>query len=241
MQPDRWWVSRTGHAAVSDRRPVQRPLVKICGLTRAEDVRRAAELGADLIGVVLSAGFGRSVPLERASGMVAGVETSRVAVVVDESPYGTSERALAIDASVVQLHGHEDVSMIRQLRELGDWTLWKAVRPRELRDLRAAVDRIGPFVDGILVEGWRQGSVGGTGARLGLDPEVVREAMPEGLTFVLAGGLTPETVQDAVARFAPDVVDVSSGVEAALGEKDAASMEAFIEAAREPRALRTDS
>lgn len=173
--------------------------------------------------------------------MVTGVEARRVAVVVDESPDGASARARAIDASIIQLHGHEDVSMIRRLRELGDWTLWKAVRPRELTDLRAAVDRIGPFVDGVLVEGWRQGSVGGSGARVGLDPEGVREAVPAELTFVLAGGLTPETVQDAVARFAPDVVDVSSGVEAALGSKDAERMDAFIEAARGSRTMRTDS
>jgi phosphoribosylanthranilate isomerase len=97
------------------------------------------------------------------------------------------------------------------------------------------VERYGALVDGILVEGRREGVVGGGGARL--DPESVadvRALIRPGLEVVLAGGLTPDTVADAVARFRPDVVDVSSGVERVPREKDPSLVRRFIEEARRP-------
>lgn len=206
--------------------------VKICGLTRNEDARLAEELGADLIGVVLSAGFGRSVRAERAGSVVQGVGASTVAVLVNESPSVAASLANRIGASVIQLHGAEDVSAVEELRRLGPWTLWKAVRARSIEDVSGAVDRFGTSVDGLLVEGWKEGAVGGAGARVLLEPEAVRACIPRGLDFILAGGLTPESVPDAVARFCPDVVDVSSGVERSTGIKAAELMGSFLESAR---------
>ncbi len=97
------------------------PRLKICGLTRADDARSAVELGADLIGLVLSDGFGRSVPLDRAAEVVSGAAAERVAVLVNETPADAGDRATAIGASVVQLHGDEDRAMIEELRSLGEW------------------------------------------------------------------------------------------------------------------------
>lgn len=208
------------------------PLVKICGLTRNEDARWAEASGADFLGVVLSDGFGRSVPRQAASAVVEGTSISRVAVLVDESPASTAELAASIDASVLQLHGDEGRETITALRGLGEWTIWKAVRGRTLDHLRSVVEAVGDVVDGILVEGWRDGVTGGGGVRLALDAEEVRRAVPEDLTFVLAGGLEPGSVHEAVARFRPDVVDVSSGVERALGLKSATEVERFVRAAR---------
>jgi len=206
--------------------------VKICGLMRNVDARAAEAAGAELLGIVCSPGFGRSVPGERAGEVMAGTTIPRVAVLVDESPEGAEAAARAVDASVLQLHGEEDRATVREIRRRGEWTLWKAVRARRLSDLRRAVDRLADEVDGFLVEGWRRGVTGGGGVRLALDPEEVRAAVPRELDFILAGGLEPTTVAEEVARFRPDVVDVSSGVERDVGSKDAKLISAFVEAAR---------
>ena len=208
------------------------PRVKICGLTRNEDALHAVASGADFVGVVLSPGFGRSVAAPDAPDVVQGVSAQRVAVLVDESPAQAARLADAIDASVVQLHGSEDRATVQALRELGDWTIWKAVRARSLDELGRTVELLGDVVDGILVEGWREGVIGGGGVRVSLDGDAVRGAVPGHLTLVLAGGLDPATVQASVARFRPDVVDVSSGVERATGIKSAEKVTAFVREAR---------
>jgi phosphoribosylanthranilate isomerase len=209
------------------------PRVKICGLTRNGDARTAEALGADFLGMVLTDGFARSVPRDRAAGVVEGTSAPRVAVVVDETPAAAAGLAAVVDATVVQLHGSETPADVAVLRDLGEWVVWKAVRAATLDDVREAVDRYGEIVEGLLVEGWREGVVGGGGARLLLEPEAVRALVPSGLAFVLAGGLEPTTVEAAVARFRPDVVDVSSGVERAVGEKDPRRMETFVRSAKQ--------
>ena len=192
----------------------------------------AVTSGADFVGVVLSAGFGRSVAASDAPDVVRGVAAERVAVLVDESPAEAARLAGTIDAAVVQLHGSEDRATLQALRELGDWTIWKAVRARSVDELRHTVDLLGDVVDGVLVEGWREGVIGGGGVRLALDGDAVRDAVPGHLTLVLAGGLDPESVQASVARFRPDVVDVSSGVEQVTGVKNADKVAAFVRQAR---------
>lgn len=215
------------------------PMVKICGLTRNVDARLAEGLGADFLGVVLSSGFARSVPPAAAAAVVESTTANRVAVLVDEHPPDAARLGASIGASVLQLHGSEDESAVRALRDLGEWTLWKAVRARSLDDIHRTVDRVGAAVEGLLIEGWKQGVVGGGGARLTLEPAAVRDAIPRGLTFVLAGGLTPDLVAAAVEGFDPGVVDVSSGVEASAGRKDRRLMESFIRSVRGPT-LRRD-
>jgi phosphoribosylanthranilate isomerase len=214
--------------------------VKICGLTRSEDARFADECGADYLGVVLSDGFGRSVPIARAAAVVEGTRARKVAVLVNESAEAAAERAHSIGAAVLQLHGEEGRGTVESLRELGDWLLWKAVRASQLSDIRRVIDDMGDLVDGLLVEGWREGRVGGAGMRLVLDAEAVTAEVPARLSFVLAGGLTSDSVGDAVARFGPDVVDVSSGIEAATGTKDPALVRDFIKNARAASRLRPD-
>ena len=214
----------------------ERPRVKICGLVRREDVLLADAAGADYVGVVLSAGFGRSVELPRAAALVAGTRAAKVAVLVDEPPAAAEEAALALGADALQLHGSETPEVLESLRARGGWTLWKAVRARSLGDVERTVDRYAPVADGILVEGWKEGSLGVGGARLGLDPEEVRALIPGTLDFVLAGGLDAGTVAQAARAFRPDVVDVSSGVERALGVKDPEAVRAFVRAARSVRA-----
>lgn len=208
-----------------------RPLRKICGLTANEDALAAEALGADFLGVVLTPGFSRSVPVASAARVLAGTRAQRVAVIVDASVDEAVAAASALGASVIQLHGVEGAGLIRDLRARGEWRLWKAVRARTTDDVQRAVDDLGSVIDGILVEGWKEGVVGGGGARLELDAADVRATIPRDLDLILAGGLTPSTVASAVARFRPAVVDVSSGVEREPGRKDRELMKAFLEAA----------
>jgi len=206
--------------------------VKICGLTRNADARDADESGADYLGIVLSAGFGRSVPTPEAAAVLRGTTARRVAVVVDEPVETIATLARTITASVIQLHGEESVELVKELRSLGDWTIWKAVRAASMDEVARAVEIYHGVVDGLLVEGWKEGVVGGAGVKVELDPASVRSAIPADLDFILAGGLGPGAVADAVARFLPDVVDVSSGVERAEGLKDPKLVTTFIRSAR---------
>ena len=206
--------------------------VKICGLMRNQDALIADRSGADYLGLILSPGFRRSVALEDCAAIIESTEAPKVAVVVDEDPDGAESAAYRVDASVIQLHGNEPPNVVEELRHRGPWKLWKAVRARSLEDVTVAVGLYGPLVDGILVEGWREGVIGGGGARVTLEPLALRSLIPRSCDFVLAGGLGPDTVAEAVGIFSPPVVDVSSGVERRLGEKDPESMSAFIHQAR---------
>ena len=206
--------------------------VKICGLTRREDARAADVAGADYLGVVLSAGFGRGVEPSAARALVEGTSALKVAVVVDETAEVVAAAARALGADVIQLHGSESPAVLEELRARGGWKLWKAVRAKSLEDVERAVEAYGRWADGILVEGWKEGSPGGAGERLALDPALVRSLVPHSVDLVLAGGLGPESVAAAVRSFRPDVVDVSSGVESALGVKDHSRVRAFVGSAR---------
>lgn len=206
--------------------------VKICGLTRREDALVADAAGADYLGVILSAGFGRSVAPAAAAALVQGTRAPKVAVLVDETAEGAIAAARALGADVIQLHGDEPPHVLEAIRSRGPWKLWKAVRVKSLAEVERAVEQYARLADGILIEGWKEGSLGVGGARVTLDPAAVRALVPADLDFVFAGGLTPESVAEGARAFHPDVVDVSSGVERALGVKDHARIRAFIEAAR---------
>ena len=206
--------------------------VKICGLTHGDDARMAERVGADYLGFVLTQGFGRSVPPREAAAVIDGTSLPRVAVLVDESPEDAAHLARSIRASVVQLHGSEPPETVEAVRARGDWRIWKAVRARSVEDVARAVLDYGALVDALLLEGYRKGVMGGGGMRLEVEPARVREAVPTDIGLVLAGGLTPDTVGEAVRRFRPDVVDVSSGVEGEPGRKNEAAVTRFVHAAK---------
>jgi len=204
------------------------PRVKICGLTRLDDAQAAEASGADLLGFVLSRGFARTVAASGIADLVRGTRAPRVAVLVDEPVARAVALARSLDASIVQLHGAEPPETVRAVGQAGPWRVWKAVRARTVEDVRSAVLDYDGVADGLVVEGYREGAIGGSGLVLEVASEDVRATIPRTMDFVLAGGLTPATVREAVIRFWPDVVDVSSGVEGAPGLKDPDAMRAFV-------------
>lgn len=207
--------------------------VKICGLTRMEDAVHAAESGADYLGFIASAGYGRSTTPDvgRSLGAVTGLPL--VAVTVDESLEDLVRLAEASEAAVIQLHGDEPPSRLEELRQAGGWKLWKALRVRTAREVEDALADYGRVADALVLDGWHPDQHGGAGVRFPWDVVApLRGRFPADLGMVAAGGLTPENVARAVAELTPHVVDVSSGVERSRGIKDPDLVRSFIENAK---------
>ncbi len=198
-----------------------RPLVKVCGLTRAEDARLADELGADLLGFIFAPSKRRADA--EAVRSLGATRAQKVGVVVTsggpESLPEEVERLLdggALDA--VQLHGDE-----------GPEDCWRTAFPyyKALRLQGAAdVERIPDYrCPRVLLDAYREGMRGGTGERIG--PELLRSARSRGPLWV-AGGIGAENVRELILAFNPELVDASSGLEASPGRKDAAKLRAFF-------------
>ena len=207
--------------------------VKICGITTPEDALVAQELGADYLGMILSQGFSRSILPDEAVDIGLVAETPLVAVLVDESLDEAQRIAELSGASVVQLHGEENVEYVEELRRRGMWTIWKAVRVRDPEDVTRAVEGLGTSVDGLLLDGWHPDRPGGSGVSFSWEGvRVMRDQIPSALKVIVAGGLTPGNVADAVRVLRPDVVDVVSGVELNIRRKDPERIGAFVRNAR---------
>ena len=206
--------------------------VKICGLCRAEDARLAIEAGADYLGVVMGAGP-RQQNAAGAAAIWNGLRTNRVGVYVDPfDPTELVQVAERLELDVIQLHGSESPDLCEALRGAGPWAVWKALHLSAAGELETGMVRYADSVDGLLIEGRSPRGAGGVGARFDwADVALARRDWPQGLALVVAGGLTPENVGEAIAALEPDVVDVSSGVETEICRKDPSRMRAFIAAA----------
>jgi len=209
------------------------PRVKICGLTRREDAQHAAGAGADYLGVVLVPESPRCLDPRVARGVVKGLNPATVAVIADLSLNLAMDAARVMGAAVIQLHGEETPEMVARLREGGPWKIWKALRVRGRADVLEGVSRYAEVVDGLLLDGWHDRQLGGTGQAFSWDEvEGLGLELPPGVSFIAAGGMGPANVGEAVLRLRPHVVDVSSGVEISPGIKDPLQVSEFIRAAR---------
>lgn len=205
--------------------------IKFCGLTRPEDAELAASLGAGYAGVVF-AGGPRMLTAAAARDVfdAAGRGVLRVGVFGAQSTEDVG--ALAADAGldVVQLHGDPTAEVVHAVRARYAGVVWAVLRTSEtLASERAA--ELFAAADAVLLDAHVPGALGGTGRVLAW--EALRasvDGVRRGGTLVLAGGLTPSNVGTAIAALAPDVVDVSSGVEERPGVKDHSRMRAFAEA-----------
>ena len=213
----------------------ERVRVKICGLTRPADVAAAVAAGASYVGFVffeksprhLSLAAARALALEVPPGVV------KVALTVDADDAALDALLARVPIDMLQLHGRESPERVAALRARHGLPVMKAVGVAAARDL-AALDDYGQVADQLLVDAKPPPGAplpGGNG--LAFDWRLLtgrRWTRP----WMLAGGLTPENVAEAVRRTGARQVDVSSGVESAPGEKDPARIRAFIDAAAAP-------
>ena len=203
--------------------------VKICGITREADARAAAAAGADAIGLVFYPDSPRAVSLEQAKEIAENVPpfVTIVALFVDE-PADVVLRILervAID--VIQFHGDETPGFCSQFGR--PWI--KALRMKPGFDVARECGRFAG-ARGMLLDTWQDGKPGGTGQVFDWS---LASSNNYSLPLVLAGGLHPDNVAEAVMTVRPAAVDVSGGVESAPGIKDAAKMCDFINAVRSVR------
>lgn len=203
---------------------MRRTRIKICGLTRADDVDAAVAAGADAVGFVLYPASPRAVSVDSASALAARLPpfVTPVLLFVNADAATLQRAAAAMPQALLQFHGDEsaaecDAAGRRYLR---------AARMTPGFDLLDFAARF-PRAQGLLLDAFVDG-YGGAGKVF--DWSLIPRAVP--LPVVLSGGLNPANVTDGIARVRPWAVDVSSGVERAKGIKDAALMRRFCQAVR---------
>lgn len=196
--------------------------VKICGLTRVDEALASALAGADAIGLVFHPASPRAVSAAAARQIVDVLPpfVSSVGLFVDAEPALVEDTLRRCPLDLLQFHGNEAPAYCRAFGR----PYIKAVRVRADMDLAAEMARY-PDARGILLDTFSAAAPGGTGQRFdwALVPRDVR------VPIILAGGLTPDNVAEAVRQVRPYAVDVSSGVESAPGRKDPALVKRFIE------------
>lgn len=205
-------------------------LVKICGLSTPETLDCALDAGADFVGFVFFPKSPRNVLLRQAATLAQRAEgrARRVALVVDADDRLLGDIAEVVKPDLIQAHGTETPERLVRIRALTGISAYKALRVRDQQDVASAASfTTSPFIlydamppkDAVLP--------GGNG--LTFDWTILKEAARP---FMLAGGLTPGNVSEAIQVTGAAMVDVSSGVESAPGIKDEVLIRKFIEAVK---------
>ncbi len=198
--------------------------VKICGITNYDDALAAAEFGADALGFVFYKGSPRYITPEKAREIISRIPpfVATVGVFVDEKTERIEQLMEQVGLDAAQFHGHEppEACLIPK-RTI------KAIRVKEITDLEPMRHyKVGAF----LLDTYSPGALGGTGQIFNWS--IALDARPMG-RIILAGGLTPDNVAEAVLMVKPYGVDVSTGVELEKGIKDHEKMRLFIQRAKE--------
>ena len=207
---------------------MDRLYVKICGITNAGDAEAAVAAGADALGFVFARQSPRYLDPESAKRIIAALPAFilPVGVFVNEESKRVRDIMDSCGLAIAQLHGDEDASYCEALGR----PVIKAIRLRGPADLLPLAEYKGRArVRGFIVDVYAEDRYGGTGRTA--DWTLAAEAS-KAASIILAGGLTPENVAQAITAVHPYGVDVSSGVESAPGRKDRAKMSAFVRAAK---------
>jgi phosphoribosylanthranilate isomerase len=207
-----------------------RTRIKICGITRAQDMDAAVRMGADAIGFVLVPSSRRFIALEAAAIMRRSLPpfVSAVALLMNHADDEIARILEVLRPDWLQFHGaespsdcarfgHPHIKAVAMATKVGE-------RPPDLASIAAQYHDAGA----LLVDGHAPGEMGGSGQRVAIDETWPVLDKP----LILAGGLRPENVSGAVRGLRPYAVDVSSGVETAPGIKDQSMIKAFIEEVR---------
>lgn len=212
---------------------MKRPWIKFCGLTRPTDVRAAVQAGADLIGLnfwtdsprAVSFGLGRklcdiahsvSIPKSRR-------KVRTVAVFVNPDDELVHDVLEHVRPDILQFHGDESPTFCRSFKH----PFFKGLQLETAASAEAIPSYLGEYSVGYLIDAYSPEHRGGTGRRL--DLEVARTALKNERGF-LAGGLTPDNVEEIVRTVRPFGVDVASGIEELPGIKSAREMAQFVAA-----------
>lgn len=200
--------------------------IKICGITNVEDARAAVAAGADALGFMFYERSPRCVSPHAAAEIVRAVPpfVARVGVFVNASEAEVRRAVAESGVDTVQFHGDETPEFCRRFAPLKVYKAFRIQSAASLAGLREY------DTDAWLLDSFVPGQLGGTGARFNW--ELAVEAKKFGRPIILAGGLTPENVAEAVRQVRPYAVDVSSGVESAPGRKDPQKLKDFIAAAK---------
>lgn len=204
-----------------------RTKVKICGITRLPDALAAVEAGADALGFMFFEGSKRHLTPAAATKIIRALPpfVAKVGVFVN-APVETVRATIAeCGLDTLQFHGEETPEFCRQFAPL---KVVKAFRIQNAASLQPLPDYA---VDAWLLDSYVPGQRGGTGEKFNW--ELAAQAKELGRPVILAGGLSPENIADAVQQVWPFGVDVSSGVESAPGQKDAGLVRRFVEIVRE--------
>lgn len=212
-----------------------KPLAKICGITNADDARLAAELGADILGFVLYAQSNRKTDEESIRKIAKeirenfGEERPLFVGVVAEN--GSTEEASALELASqgildgIQFHGC-DIPAAREIPDLGHYSARRIRTETDARKIRELYKLSSPRT---LIDAYSGESVGGTGMRIADSlVDIVRKEN----ALWMAGGLSPENIDEIVARFEPELVDLSSSLEKVPGKKDPEKLRRFFKSIR---------
>ncbi len=213
--------------------------IKICGTTNLADAHLAVNAGADALGFIF-APSPRQIQQDTAAEIIAALPSciEKIGVTVNQHPEAVAKLAQNVGLTGIQLQGDEPGDQLRAYRAaLGERKIIKTLQARQL--LAAGKDYLhqylheSEFFDALLIDSGVPGRHGGTGVPF--DWNAIAPLMAYIKSYspvIIAGGLTPANVSEAIRLFEPWGVDVVSGVEGAPGHKDAAKVRAFVDTVR---------
>lgn len=206
-------------------------LIKICGITSPTDAELAAKLGADLVGVNFYSKSPRHVDASTARSIVHSIppDVEAVGVFVNEPWTQAQHIAAPLGVRAIQMHGDLGDCLIQGVRCIPAFPVRDAISLSQIKYFLERLQSVGDMPAAILVDAHVPGQFGGTGQ---VAPWHLLADFQLGVPLILAGGLTPENVADAIRIVKPYAVDVASGVESSPGKKDADMMRRFIDAVR---------
>jgi phosphoribosylanthranilate isomerase len=201
--------------------------VKICGITNIEDAVAAVDAGADALGFMFFEQSKRNLTFDRAAAIIHELPPfiTKVGVFVNPTEDFVCRGLETTGIDTLQFHGEESPEFCARFAPT------KVVKAFRIRDRSSLAECLRFREHAWLLDSYVAGAHGGTGTVF--DWEVAIEATKRNRTVILAGGLKPDSVADAMRKVRPFAVDVSSGVESSPGKKDHAKVRAFISAAKE--------
>ena len=205
--------------------------IKVCGLTRSIDAEYADAAGVEYLGVIFAGGPRERTPAQ-ARDTLAGRRARKVGVFADQPEDVIASVVETVGLHVVQLHGGADPARVERVRAATGKEIWAVVRTAD-GVLPDSIEELCDAADALLIDAHVPGQLGGSGVRVPWDRlGESLDALDYHPRIVLAGGLTADNVAEAIDLVAPNVVDVSSGVESSAGIKDHSRIRAFVGAVR---------